>query len=163
MRKVETQMLNAIRAGKSGSFGNTAVTVGPLGQWTVTLHGNKIASGGSQTFSVTLADWNTPTTRSRVNALLSGLLASEGLWASAYVTTKNGQAQLESRDRAPRKVTDTQWIGPFQRKRDALTETIAETTGEAFAVVDMMGDTPKAASMNVGQFHNYLKNVLGEE
>ncbi len=80
MRKIEQQMIAAIRAGKSWSNGNTrvagtdhAVGIGPHEDTcSVYLHGNWIAhvdlSRGAVRF--TLAGWPTPTTRSRINALL---------------------------------------------------------------------------------------------
>jgi hypothetical protein len=65
-------MVQAIRARRSRTMGNTRVEFPATGlaAWRVYLHGNLIASGGSDSFAVTLAGWPTPTTRSRVNALL---------------------------------------------------------------------------------------------
>jgi hypothetical protein len=74
MRKVTSQMIQALKAGRSRSMGNTTVTVvenGVLGSYaTVRLHGNLIAELTPRTVRVTLAGWNTPTTRDRVNAVL---------------------------------------------------------------------------------------------
>jgi hypothetical protein len=76
MRKVEREMVAAIRAMKNRTIGNTSVTVerfvGSSKLITVRLHGNVIAeiTTGLYEMMVTLAGWNTPTTRSRVNALL---------------------------------------------------------------------------------------------
>lgn len=70
MRVIERQMVRAIKEHRNWRSGNTVVEVGALGNWRVTLHGNLIATGGKDAFSFTLAGWNTPTTRSRVNALL---------------------------------------------------------------------------------------------
>lgn len=71
MRTVEAKMLEAIRAGKSARLGNTRVEVMDSGAWRVFLHGNLIANGGRVSMQFTLAGWGTPTTRSRVNALLA--------------------------------------------------------------------------------------------
>jgi hypothetical protein len=72
MRTIEEKMLAAIRASKSARLGNTVVEAIPgTGAWRVFLHGNLIANGGRVGMSFTLASWGTPTTRSRVNALLA--------------------------------------------------------------------------------------------
>ncbi len=73
MRKIEQQMIAAIRAGVTDkTMGNTRVHA-CVGFMEVQLHGNIIAhvdlSRGSVRF--TLAGWPTPTTRSRINAILS--------------------------------------------------------------------------------------------
>lgn len=84
MRKVEQDMLNAIAKGRSFSRGNTSVLViGPFIE--VYLHGNLIArqdkaDAQNPNMQFTLAGWNTPTTRSRLNAL------------GVRVYTKKGQA-----------------------------------------------------------------------
>ncbi len=76
MRKIEQQMIAAIRQGKNWQGGNTTVQA-IIGGFEVQLHGNTIAHilqppGMSESHEVrfTLAGWPTPTTRSRVNALL---------------------------------------------------------------------------------------------
>ena len=69
-RKIEDQMIAAIRAGKTWKSGNTEVVQhGHYAQ--VLLHGNEIAIIGHPTSGTRwpLAGWNTPTTRSRINAL----------------------------------------------------------------------------------------------
>lgn len=70
MRVIERQMLRAIKEHRNWSSGNTRVEFVTPHAWRVTLHGNLIANGGHSAMSFTLAGWNTPTTRSRVNALL---------------------------------------------------------------------------------------------
>ena len=70
MRKIEQQMNQAIRAGKSWCSGNTAVVVD--GESTkVYLHGNHIAT--VETDCVLLYDggWQSHTTKSRLNALIT--------------------------------------------------------------------------------------------
>ena len=71
MRKIERQMVEAIRNGRDMHVANTRVLCNG-NAWTVTLHGNLIAERTSDgIMRITLAGWNTPTTRSRVNAILS--------------------------------------------------------------------------------------------
>lgn len=81
MRQIEQQMLAAIRARKNWKNGSTQVSYVPAerehpAHIEVFLHRNLIARiyernihhvGG---IAVTLAGWNTPTTRSRLNAIL---------------------------------------------------------------------------------------------
>lgn len=79
MRKIEKEMIAAIAAGKNFSKGNTLVDYveDTMRIW---LHGNLIATKRNGQMKFTLAGWNTPTTRSRLNAL------------GARVYTKKGQA-----------------------------------------------------------------------
>jgi hypothetical protein len=72
MREIEKAMCKAFKAGKDWRGKNTAVLVGDdtVG---VSLHGNLIAyvkRDDPRILNVSLAGWNTPTTRSRLNALL---------------------------------------------------------------------------------------------
>lgn len=84
MRKIEKEMIAAIAAGKNFNKGNTSVLV--INQLIeVYLHGNLIArqdkaDAQNPNMRFTLAGWNTPTTRSRLNAL------------GAKVYTRKGQA-----------------------------------------------------------------------
>ena len=73
MRKIEKLMIDAIIARKTFQQDNTVVIQGTYGsrQYTrVLLHGNMIALFGKQREVVTLAVWNTQTTKSRVHVLL---------------------------------------------------------------------------------------------
>lgn len=73
MRQIEKQMLKAVKNGSSMVVGNTQVVQGD-GYCDVFLHGNHIArifTDGRGEF--TLAGWDTPTTRSRLNALGVGV------------------------------------------------------------------------------------------
>ena len=77
MRQIEEQMVAAIKARKNFKSGNTEVTMTRneyLGTCTamVYLHDNLIAK-------ITLAGWNTNTTRSRLNAF--GVGVSQCNWA----------------------------------------------------------------------------------
>ena len=93
MRVIERKMIAAIRDGRSMRDGNTVVEANSNGaSWRVLLHGNLIAAGGTDTFSFTLAGWNTPTTRSRVNALLRAFTPSAAVYCkdfTPYFTPSN--------------------------------------------------------------------------
>lgn len=70
MRTVEMKMLAAIRAGKSARISNTEVrSQGDVSL--VYLFGNLIANVYPHKLELTLAGWNTVTTRGRLNALLN--------------------------------------------------------------------------------------------
>ena len=78
MRKIEAKMVAAVLTGGTLKDGNTEVTTRTRedGQRVtmVYLHGNMIAQNGTIAgWRFRLAGWNTPTTRSRINALLQGL------------------------------------------------------------------------------------------
>ena len=70
-RKIEDQMIAAIRAGRAANLGDTSVRQHGEGHSAVYLHNNLIAEIGHPVRGTrwTLAGWNTPTTRSRINAL----------------------------------------------------------------------------------------------
>lgn len=92
MRVIERKMIAAIQAGKGMRNGNTEVRVNDGGKWCVLLHGNLIADGDATSFSFTLAGWNTPTTRSRVNALLRAFTPSAAVYCrdfTPYFTPSN--------------------------------------------------------------------------
>ncbi len=85
MRKIERQMIAAIRAKKAWKSGNTEVVVIPLGDLPlieVRLHGNKIAEFllRHDTLNMTLAGWPTVTTRSRLNALVREFTSHGGFY-----------------------------------------------------------------------------------
>jgi hypothetical protein len=73
MRKIETQMIAALRAGRAWQSGNTSVTAPDrTGRAQVHLHGNHIADvreGRAVPNLGTLANWPTATTKSRLRAL----------------------------------------------------------------------------------------------
>ena len=84
MRKIERQMCDAILDGKNMSKDNTTVSVvrdehEQYHSAVVRLHGNEIAhyywSGMDKRWVIRLTDsmWQTPTTKSRLNALLDGV------------------------------------------------------------------------------------------
>ena len=88
MRKVTEQIKEAFEQGKSKKVGNTETD----GQ-TVWLHGNAIVKRDpSGLVLATLAGWNTPTTRERVNGI-TGL----GIYQSNFVPMLNG-SEIDSFD-----------------------------------------------------------------
>ena len=70
MRKIETQMIAAVHGNKNWSSRNTQVVTND-GVSTVYLHGNKIAEVGDDFLKLFDGGWQTNTTKSRLNALLS--------------------------------------------------------------------------------------------
>ena len=64
MRKVTQKIANAFNRGESKTIGNTCTD----GQ-AVYLHGNKIAERNESGVFMTLAGWNTTTTRERLNGI----------------------------------------------------------------------------------------------
>lgn len=69
MRKIEKEMIAAIRAGADRKLGNTEVR-NEGGFSSVYLHGSLIAREmADKSWKFNLCGWNTPTTRSRLNAL----------------------------------------------------------------------------------------------
>ena len=72
MRKIETQMNQALRNFRNWSSGNTTVTSTP-DEMQVFLHGNHIATLNKATMTINLFDggWQSNTTKSRLNAILN--------------------------------------------------------------------------------------------
>lgn len=102
-RKIETEMISAIRAGKSAKLSNTVVEVN--GQSTfVRLHGNLIAIIGHPLEGTcwTLAGWNTTTTRSRIRAL-----ANAFNWAAP--ANVRGVAHVRGKP-----ISSTEWVNALQ-------------------------------------------------
>jgi len=88
MRKVTEQIKQAFEQGTSKKVGNTETD----GQ-TIWLHGNAIVKRDpSGLVLATLAGWNTPTTRERVNGI-TGL----GIYQSNFVPMLNG-SEIDSFD-----------------------------------------------------------------
>ena len=73
MRKIESQMVNAIRNGQNWRSANTEVSTKD-GVSLVYLHNNLIAKVTA--FGVSLFDggWQSNTTKSRLNAIINGLM-----------------------------------------------------------------------------------------
>lgn len=74
MRKIEREMIAAIKAGKNRKDGNTEVCHWAAGGMEdgcrVYLFGHRIAERQHGKWVFSLAGWNTPTTRSRLQSLL---------------------------------------------------------------------------------------------
>lgn len=70
MRKIESGMIEAIRERRSYRCANTSVRVRSDGVPRVMLHGNCIAVVLETVVVFSLSGWDTPTTRSRINAVL---------------------------------------------------------------------------------------------
>ena len=72
MRKIETQMNAAIRDSLNWKSGNTEVTFDPeTNESKVFLHGNHIATIGDDFVEIFDGGWQSNTTKSRLNAILS--------------------------------------------------------------------------------------------
>ena len=88
MRKIERQLINAINTpGKSFRSSNTQV------RWSddqtfveVLLHGHIIASINFKTcaLAISACGWETTTTKSRLNAILSDLVPGARIFAKSY-------------------------------------------------------------------------------
>ena len=95
MRKIESQMNAAISAGGDWKSGNTAV-VNADGISVVLLHGNKIAEVGDNFVRLFDGGWQSNTTKSRLNAILSEHgLPGEGIFQKKFewfinLRTSNG-------------------------------------------------------------------------
>lgn len=95
MRKIEQAMIKAIKDQRAGwQSGNTSVECA-LGACEVRLHGNSIARITEDAVCVTLAGWPTPTTRSRLNAILREFIPGGHVYQSEhcqYVAVLGGGA-----------------------------------------------------------------------
>lgn len=69
MRKIETQMCDAISNNENWQSANTSVMTEQNGISSVYLHGNKIAELGDDYLQIFDGDHQTMTTKSRLNAL----------------------------------------------------------------------------------------------
>lgn len=114
MRKIERDMIAAIRANCTDKrLGNTRVHA-IVGGHEVQLHGNTIArvdANGAVGF--TLAGWPTPTTRSRINALLREFANRPGFYCGVgqrrgaqYYSTWTG----DSRPGSSREIGAREWV-----------------------------------------------------
>ena len=71
MRKIETEMQNALRNRVNWSKANTSVSIDNEGNQFVTLHGNLIATiFNNGDMKLSSCGWQTVTTKSRLNAIL---------------------------------------------------------------------------------------------
>ena len=86
MRKVTNQIAKSFFNGQSKTVGNTSTD----GQ-SVWLHGNKIAKKTEDGLMLTLAGWNTPTTRERLNGILQVFNLNDGYYQRDFEAYFNGQ------------------------------------------------------------------------
>ena len=92
-RQITEQAVNAFNNNKNFNLSNTTVSADCTGT-RMYLFGNLIAEKVGNRIRVTLAGWNTPTTRERLNGL-------DGV----SVTTKKGQAYINGKA-----VEDDAWV-----------------------------------------------------
>jgi len=88
MRKIESQMLDAMRTGKSWAYANTRVNVISVDDSRITevyLHDKLIAEIGLTRITLWNRGWATPTTKSRLNAILSGIDSSMRIHQNDFV------------------------------------------------------------------------------
>ena len=101
MRKIESQMIAAVRENRNWCSGNTSVTFDPeTGASKVFLHGNFIATVTEDTLELFDGGWQSVTTKSRLNALCSAFAyAGEGVFQQDwkwYVRRWVGQLGAQS-------------------------------------------------------------------
>ena len=84
MRKIETQMIEAIQANKDWKSGNTQV-ITIEGVSFVYLHGNQIATIDEDSMTIYDGGWQSNTTKSRLNALCDEFcIAGEGVFQKNF-------------------------------------------------------------------------------
>ena len=85
MRKIEKQMNAAIANNKDWQSANTSVQVLENGDSAVYLHGNHIATVGENFVQIFDGGWQSNTTKSRLNAILSEHgIAGEGVFQKDF-------------------------------------------------------------------------------
>ena len=86
MRKIESQMIQAIQGNRNWSNANTSVTFDPeTGNSKVYLHGNHIATVTEDSLEMFDGGWQSVTTKSRLNALCDAFcIAGEGVFQKAH-------------------------------------------------------------------------------
>lgn len=72
MRKIESQMIAAIKASKDWQSANTSVSYNEESDLSIVrLHGNKIAEVGDNFVVIFDGGWQTNTTKSRLNVIIN--------------------------------------------------------------------------------------------
>ena len=86
MRKIESQMVQAVLGSRDWRSGNTSVDVTDHGV-VVRLHGHVIAQMDweNHTLYITDAGWQTTTTKSRLNALLRNVTKRGHVYQSDFI------------------------------------------------------------------------------
>ena len=102
MRKIEADMIAAIRAHRSWKSGSTQVQISPKDNSAhVYLHGNLIATECSRGWMICDCGWQTTTTKSRLNALFAGLNLDGRLYQKRnvwHLSKTNGETIVEPHD-----------------------------------------------------------------
>lgn len=110
-KKIEIDMLQALRGDKPWRSGNTRVELDPaIGPYSrlVILHGHCIAKRDEHgDWWINLCGWNTQTTRSRLNAIIRDFTYFPS--GSVGVTTRNRQASLTDTSGA-REIPHNAWV-----------------------------------------------------
>lgn len=99
MRKIERLMNTAISACKSWKSANTEVVTETDGISVVYLHGNRIAEIGDDFIRLFDGGWQSNTTKSRLNAILSAHGAGESIFQKNwewFISTAQGVVEFES-------------------------------------------------------------------
>ena len=105
MRKIESQMCQAIQSNKNWKSGNTEVVTNETTS-NVYLHGNLIATVTDTDMTIFDGGWQSNTTKSRLNALCQefcisgeGVFQSNFLWyVRKFVGCINGQNVFKTED-----------------------------------------------------------------
>jgi hypothetical protein len=108
MRKIEQNVIDAIRGRRNFCGGNTVVSMDKDGQgFGVSLHGHIVARLEGSTLHLDWCGWDTPTTRSRLNCVLKalrimGIIAcirgSSGIFLVGVARIVSGALTLENVD-----------------------------------------------------------------
>lgn len=97
MRVIEKQMISAISNCKSWKCANTEVVTEQDGISVVYLHGHRIAEIGDDFITLHDAGYQTATTKSRLNAILSAHGAGERIYQRDfvwYISTAEGEKEF---------------------------------------------------------------------
>jgi len=103
MRKIESQMCQAVQSNKNWSSGNTTVTIDEeTNTSSVYLHGNLIATVTDNDMTIYDGGWQSNTTKSRLNALCDtfcvdgeGVFQENFAWyVRKFVGAINGQSKF---------------------------------------------------------------------
>lgn len=109
MRIIERQMLAAILDYRDWKSANTSVGVTyfahadrPIDRINVYLHGNHIAQITPDSVSICDCGWQTPTTKSRLNAILhelcgAGIYQKQGKWYGTAIEETDWEIEPNSR------------------------------------------------------------------
>ena len=122
MRKIEKQMVHAVRCANNWKQDNTCVMSYEYGEHvlsTVLLHGNAIFTryhreDGGETIEFSLCGWPSVTTRSRLNALFSEFYPDLGISQSdweQFLSVNGGSLRTDESDiyQLSRKQGESKW------------------------------------------------------